>query len=262
MKAAFEEAGGGAAILAEQATRVGFLCYPGTAAEDLHRSVAALDPPLTAETEAIDSPGSGNGLEGLRALGDPKRLAPAAQALAGRHVRAIVWACTSGSFVLGSRGAQCQTRELSERIGLPVTSTALAFAAAVRALGVRRVAVASTYPNTVTALFESFLSDQGIDALQLMCLGPASETESRLVRTRLGDFAAADHPRAEALLIPDNALGTAGHEVTLETVLGKPVLTANQVAAWAAAVVAGLKPAGPSRLFAAETTGAQRALLA
>jgi maleate cis-trans isomerase len=42
----------------------------------------------------------------------------------------------------------------------------------------------------------------------------------------------ADHPQAEALLLPDTALHTAAHIPALEKDLGKPVLTANQVTVW------------------------------
>ena len=45
---------------------------------------------------------------------------------------------------------------------------------------------------------------------------------------------AADHPDAEAVLLPDTALHTASYIPTLEQELGKPVLTANQVTVWEA----------------------------
>jgi maleate cis-trans isomerase len=45
---------------------------------------------------------------------------------------------------------------------------------------------------------------------------------------------AADDPEAEAILLPDTALRTAGYVPLLEKSLSKPVLTANQVTAWEA----------------------------
>ncbi len=41
-----------------------------------------------------------------------------------------------------------------------------------------------------------------------------------------------DSPDAEVVLLPDNALHTAAYVPELEELLGKPVLTANQVAVW------------------------------
>jgi maleate cis-trans isomerase len=51
-----------------------------------------------------------------------------------------------------------------------------------------------------------------------------------------------DHPDAEAVLLPDTALHTAAWLDELEEVLGKPVLTANQVSVWE-----GLRLAGDTR---------------
>jgi maleate cis-trans isomerase len=43
---------------------------------------------------------------------------------------------------------------------------------------------------------------------------------------------AGDHPDAEVVLLPDTALHTAAYLRDLEDLLGKPVLTANQVTVW------------------------------
>ena len=44
--------------------------------------------------------------------------------------------------------------------------------------------------------------------------------------------AAADHPDAEAVLVPDTAMHTLAIIDKLEAAVGKPVLTANQVTVW------------------------------
>ena len=43
---------------------------------------------------------------------------------------------------------------------------------------------------------------------------------------------AADHPDAEAILVPDTAMHTLEIVDDLEAAIGKPVLTANQVTVW------------------------------
>jgi maleate cis-trans isomerase len=48
-----------------------------------------------------------------------------------------------------------------------------------------------------------------------------------------------DHPRAEAVLVPDTALHSAAWLGELEAIAGKPVLTANQVSFWKALRLAG-----------------------
>ncbi len=56
---------------------------------------------------------------------------------------------------------------------------------------------------------------------------------------------AADHPDAEAVLVPDTAMHTLAIVDDLEAAVGKPVLTANQVTVWK-----GLQLLGPVPAFA------------
>ncbi len=51
--------------------------------------------------------------------------------------------------------------------------------------------------------------------------------------------AAADHPDAQAVLLPDTALHTIGLLDQLDARVGKPVLTANQVSVWQGLRLAG-----------------------
>src|SRR5690606_39420272 len=91
-------------------------------------------------------------------LGSPEKLADGAANLADHSPTAVVWACTSGSFVYRPDGAAEQARKLSEAAGVPASSTSFAFTNAAKALGVRRDAGAASYPEDIAALFEEFLS--------------------------------------------------------------------------------------------------------
>src|SRR5690606_17076349 len=78
-------------------------------------------------------------------LGSPARLAEGASLLARHEPDAVVWACTSGSFVYGWDGAAEQVAGLSEAAGgKPASSTSFAFVHAAQTLGVRKVAVAAS----------------------------------------------------------------------------------------------------------------------
>ena len=55
--------------------------------------------------------------------------------------------------------------------------------------------------------------------------------------------AAADHPDAEAVLVPDTAMHTLAIVDKLEAAVGKPVLTANQVTVWKGLELLGPVPA-------------------
>ncbi|MGW7006804.1 maleate cis-trans isomerase family protein [Streptomyces sp. NPDC054933] len=216
---------------------VGFL-YPGYSAEDdyprLERLLATSGPPVRLPLVHTDIGEDAHRVDALREMGSAARLADGARQLAGAGVRAVVWACTSASFVFGWAGAREQVRELSRTAGLPASSTSFAFAHAVRALGAHRVAVAATYPEDVAGHFAAFLKEAGAEVVSSTGSGIITAAEvgtwGRAEVLRLAR--SGDHPDADAVLLPDTALHTAAWLGDLEAEVGKPVLTANQVTVW------------------------------
>src|SRR5206468_8071813 len=142
--------------------------------------------------------------------GDTRRLLEGAEALDRIGVDAAMWACTSGSFVFGLDGAKEQAAVVERSLGVPVSSTSLAFADACRALGLRRVSIAATYPEDVAAMFRRLLADSGIETVQMGALGIITGAEVGTVgRDRVIEHALDyDDPTAEAVLLPDTALHT------------------------------------------------------
>lgn len=147
---------------------------------------------------------------------------------------AVVWASTSGGFGLGRDDAHAQVRTLALAAGMPASSTSFGFVHAVREIGARRVAVAATYPQDVTALFVDFLRADGIEVVAAHSAGAttAAEVAGWGEPEVLALAEGVDTMGAEALLLPDTALHTASHIPVLEERLGTPVLTANQVTVW------------------------------
>ncbi|MFI6030059.1 aspartate racemase/maleate isomerase family protein [Amycolatopsis magusensis] len=176
-------------------------------------------------------------------LGSPERLKEGAALLAEHKPDAVVWACTSGSFVYGWDGARQQAEQLAEAAGVPSTSTSFAFVEAAKALGVRKVAVAASYPDDVARLFVEFLGAGGVEVLTMSSAGIDTAAEvGELSPEAVVELAVAhDHPDADAVLVPDTAMRTLGVLGAIENRLGKPVLTANQVTIWE-----GLRQAGVS----------------
>lgn len=218
---------------------VGFV-YPDHAAEDDYpRAEAILDVRLpVAHIYGTDL----HAIAELLDLGSPGKLRRGAELLAPHRPAAVVWACTSGSFVYGPDGARTQVRRLAETVGVPASSTSWAFVAAAYALGVRGVAVAASYPDDVARLFVDFLAAAGITVVSMSSSGiPTAAEVGTLLPEQVLDLAAtADHPDAEALLIPDTAMRTLAVLPDLEKALGKPVLTANQVTIWEGLRLAGI----------------------
>ena len=172
-------------------------------------------------------------VDALLEMGSAARLADKVGEIKQQDIQAVVWACTSASFVFGWDGAHEQVRELSATAGLPASSTSFAFARAVRGLGVERVSIAATYPEDVAELFTAFLKAAGTEVVSMRGSGiiTAAEVGTWGEEDVLALARGGDHPEAQAVLLPDTALHTAAWIPALEEELGKPVLTANQVTA-------------------------------
>jgi maleate cis-trans isomerase len=106
----------------------------------------------------------------------------------------------------------------------------------------------------VAERFVAFLAAAGIEVLALSAKGIVTAAEvGTLPPAAVLDFAAAaDHPDAQAVLLPDTALHTVGLLDDLDARVGKPVLTANQVSVWKGLCLAGAdgQRAGLGAVFA------------
>ena len=215
--------------------KIGIL-YPHYSAEDDYpRLAAALEPAV--EVQVVHTAGPNlHQIDKSLVTGNRTNLLAGAEELRPYSISVCIWACTSASFAFGVDGARRQAQDLTDALGVPASSTSLAFLSAGKALGLKRVAVASTYPEELSNAFHAFLETGGIEAVHMGCLGTPSGDEVALIeREELLRFARAnDHSAAEAVLIPDTALHTTGFLDELETAVGKPVLTANQVTMWEA----------------------------
>ena len=221
------------------------MIYPDHAAED--------DYPLAARMLGVHLPVAhiyGTDLHAvpeLLDLGSPERLADGAAQLAPARPQAVMWACTSGSFVYGPDGARDQVARLAADLGVPASSTSLAFLAALEQLSITRVAVAASYPDDVATLFVDYLAAGGVEVIAMSSAGIDTAAEvGALSPAQVLDLAATHgHPRAEALLVPDTAMRTISLVPELEARLGTPVLTANQVTIWQGLRLAGARPTEP-----------------
>lgn len=224
---------------------LGFL-YPGHAAEDDYPYLAGVvEPPVSAEVVHTLFDEDAHTVKALSEMGSEPRILEGARRLADHEPSAAVWSSTSASFVLGREGARGQAAALREALGVPASTTALAFVEAAAALGVRRVAVAATYPEDVARHFVEFLGRAGVEALRVRSRGVVTAAEVGTLGQGevVGFVADNDHPEAEAVFVPDTALHSARWLEKLEAVVDKPVLTANQVTFWEAMRISGrLRP--------------------
>lgn len=235
--------------------RLGFL-YPGHAAEDDYPRMGSMIEP-SAEVHLVHTAflEDAHTVEALSEMGSVGRLEAGAEALSGSGIESVLWTSTSASFVLGLDGIRQQIDTLEKHLSVPASTTAMAFARAVKAIDAKTVAIAATYPDDVAQRFRQFLNHFDIDVVHLSSRGIVTAAEvGTLGQQDVIDFAVANtRKNADALLIPDTALHSAAWLTELEQATGKPVLTANQVSFWEALRLCGkLKPhTGLGRLFEA-----------
>ena len=233
--------------MSTQSPTVGII-YPGHAAEGdypafesslNHHDAASVQLPVVISTIGVDEHTAAALLE----TGSPARLSEAWERLSAEHrVDSVMWACTSGSFVYGWDGAHRQAEQLAEESGLPASSTSLAFARALAALGVSKVAVAASYPAELADHFEAFLTAAGTEVVKFTShdIFTAGEVGHMGRDEVLQMIRAVDVDEAEAILVPDTAMHSLQWVDDLEAAVGKPVLTANQVSVWEGMRIAGV----------------------
>ena len=144
------------------------LLYPGhSAADDFPALEARIDGAVRLPV-AITSVGEdAHRVDALLDLGSDERLADGAAQLADEKPDAVMWACTSGSFVFGPDGARTQVSAVATAAGVPASSTSIAFVDALHYLGIRRVAIAASYPEDVAQHFVRFLTAGGAEVVSM-----------------------------------------------------------------------------------------------
>ncbi|MEJ7629603.1 MAG: aspartate/glutamate racemase family protein [Nocardioidaceae bacterium] len=215
-------------------TTIGLL-YPGYGAEDDFPALEArLDGRIRLPLVHTSVGEDAHRVDALLDLGRADRLAEGAEALRAHDPDAVMWACTSGSFVFGWEGARRQVDEVAERLDRPVSSTSIAFVEAARFLGLQRVAIAASYPDDVARHFEAFLRAGGIEVTAMGSQGivTAREVGELELDGVIAMIEGTNTTGADGLLVPDTAMHSLGWLAELESAAGMPVLTANQVTVW------------------------------
>ena len=222
--------------MGQENVKVGFLYPPGGGEYEYYQVAEALDYQFRPYIACAERHGGdkSHDPDALRRTAGIDALAFTASTLAPLKPQAVMWACTSGSFILGRGHAEAQVRAISAAAGCPAGSTSLAFVHALEALGTIRVSVVATYPPDAADAFVNFLAEHAIDVCALECLNVTSGNFSFALAPETVREAAnrVNTQAADALLIPDTAMAGFSVSTVLEPQLEKPVLTANQVTLW------------------------------
>jgi len=170
-----------------------------------------------------------------RALADPPLVDDAAELLAAAPLHAIAYAFTSSSYIRGAADdIKLKARLETRTRGIPVTVTCAAAVAALTALGVKRLALFSPpWFSAETDLQGARYFRSG--GFEVVHNGPAGlpSDQHAIQPGELHEWVRAHTPgEAEAVFIGGNGFRAVGIIKALEERLGRPVLTANQVAFW------------------------------
>jgi arylmalonate decarboxylase len=186
------------------------------------------------------------------------RIVDTARALAADGAQAVSMMGTSISFYRGAARTEALRQAMEDAAGVPCTTMSHAVVRSLKALGVRRVAVATSYIEALNRSLVQYLGDEGlevqaIEGLQVVGVQDVFAVTPQTL-TALSERVLARAPRAEGLFISCGGLRT--HDVVepLEARFGLPVTASSPAGFWDLMRVAGLDPsaAGFGRLFRPE----------
>lgn len=180
----------------------------------------------------------------------------AAAHLAATRPAAILFGCTSGSFIDGPGRESAIADGITGQFGIPAVTTATAVVEALRHLGARKVFMVTPYPDDINAAEVTWLEHYGFQLTgwdSFRCPTRAgigaidSEDTFRMVEANAAAVDAAD-----AIFLSCTNLLSFDIIARLEDRFGKPVTSSNHASLWALLNRAGapVAGAGVGRLFA------------
>ena len=146
----------------------------------------------------------------------------------------MVMGMSAETFWGGVEGNAAFEERMRARTGLPVTTGAGACRAALRELGVRRIAVFSPYQPVADREVGRFFTEAGFDVTAITGLRcPTAMDIARVEEPRLREMVAEiDSPEADAIVQVGTNLSFVKQAEALEAELGKPVVAINAATLW------------------------------
>jgi maleate isomerase len=192
----------------------------------------------------------------LRALTAAPLLDAAARMLATDPVEVVGYASTTSAYVVGFDEETALVSRLSALLDLPVAATCASAVQALRVLHVERVALvgAPWFDPELNELGAAYFRSQGFDVVSSASAEPSHDP--RQIDPAAVEAWSSQHvgDEAEGVFIGGNGFRAARAIGQLETALGRPVLTSNQVLLWNLLSQTDAPPeiTGYGRLFAHE----------
>ena len=191
--------------------------------------------------------------ECLEADAAPAPIVAAARLVAPARIDVAALGDCAGSFIFGHEHEQVMIRAVADELGKPATAMSGAIVAALRVLGVRRVALAAPYRSEVVARLIDYLDERDIEVTSHQALGHCAEsTIAELAPEHWHRAARATaEPSAEAVVLGGGRVRAATGVDAMEADLGIPVVAGPGALIWHACRLIGVDAtrSGLGRLF-------------
>lgn len=172
--------------------------------------------------------------EGLTAM--VRNVERAARELASARANVILMAGTAGAFNGGPEFDRELIRRMEDAAGVPASTTMTAVLDAFGVLGIRKVAVATSYIPEVDAALKAVLEAKGVEVLAIQGMGLLKSIDMGDVQPeethRFALKVFEQVPQADGYLISCGNLRSLETVRPLEAALGKPVITSNSAGIW------------------------------
>jgi arylmalonate decarboxylase len=177
------------------------------------------------------------------------KIPAAAEKLAAEGAEAIELTGTSLTFYKGEAFNQKLRETVTKASGLKATTMSNGVIDGLKAVGAKRVAVATAYNDDVNERLHAFLIEHGLEPLVVKGLGIEAMTDvDKVTQNDLIEFGArvrATAPDADSLLVSCGGFRTLEIIAPLEAKTGVPVISSMPHGLWAGARLVGMSGAAP-----------------
>ncbi len=215
----------------------------------------AMNSVVQPELELLRPQGVTNQMQRFRLGGDriSEDLLAEAEKLMDCRPMALAIGLTTDAGPGGVAKLAARTRELTERLGIPVCNASAANHAALRALGAAKVAVVTPFDAAVDRNVQANVEEAGFQVVSIK--GTEAPSLPAICETHLEDirrvFLTVAEADCEAVLQVGTALPVVAEIAALERETGRPIVACNAAVYWQALRAAGIddKIAGFGRLL-------------
>jgi maleate isomerase len=161
--------------------------------------------------------------------------AEAAELLVDAGAELIVFHCTGRSMSEGLAGERAMIEAIHAATGRPTITTASGVLAALQALNMRRIVLASPYVSRTNQLEVAYLREAGVEVLAERGMNLPQQTDQYVAVTPamwVDYVTAMADPAADGYFVSCTTIRAIEAIEELENALGRPVVTSNQAVLW------------------------------